>query len=370
MFCDALSLLFFTRDFTTVGFVCVFTSGMDSITKQVPEDEDLILEEDPPNVSASSSHSLTQGMSEHLKALDGSMAKMAQAMESMSHAWLNLSLTDSVSVSRKRCRTSDPDSGNDGHANNDDNDDDITALLMKGSDAESKEAIGEMMSDDDDDILGHIDQELDAEESSGLVLDERLASIIAKRFNKPLNPDLLDRKQNLYKRAKNCSSVKVPKVNTEIWRTLQRVQKTKDIRMANLQKTLLKSVNALAEVSNDLLKNRKSQDTNSNQTLVKLTDAIALIGHAAHELTIKRRDQMRPAMKREYASLCSDNSPASDLLFGDDLGKKLKEAKQAHYMTNQSKNGYRNAKNHYPPGRGKPFRPGPWVGKKQRGARQ
>ena len=50
---------------------------------------------------------------------------------------------------------------------------------------------------------------------------------------------------------------------------------------------------------------------------------LALLGRMQHELSLKRREAIRPSLKKEYAALCSQNVPVTSLLFGNDLQQQL-----------------------------------------------
>ena len=57
-------------------------------------------------------------------------------------------------------------------------------------------------------------------------------------------------------------------------------------------------------------------------------DALAMLGHANSELSRLRREQIRFALLPDYAAICKADIPNGPLLFGDDLPKNLKEAKE------------------------------------------
>lgn len=72
------------------------------------------------------------------------------------------------------------------------------------------------------------------------------------------------------------------------------------------------------------------------------THALALLGHTQYESSLKRREVIRPSLKKEYAALCSPNVPVTSLLFGNDLQQQLNKNKasnkisQAFTNTNKS----------------------------------
>ena len=91
-----------------------------------------------------------------------------------------------------------------------------------------------------------------------------------------------------------------------------------------------------------------------------------MLGHMNHMISQLRRGQIRPVLKQEYASICTANVPNSSLLFGDDLVKQLKEAKEASSISqnlahDHKKNYVKSRKNHnftsYSPQTASSYRP-------------
>ena len=64
-----------------------------------------------------------------------------------------------------------------------------------------------------------------------------------------------------------------------------------------------------------------------SQMVKMTTDAIALIGAANFELNMRRREQIKPELSKDYKNLCSSSVPGNDSLFGNDsaLSKQLKD---------------------------------------------
>ena len=59
-------------------------------------------------------------------------------------------------------------------------------------------------------------------------------------------------------------------------------------------------------------------------------DIIALLGHVNNQLAQLRREQVKPALKQEYSTICSTEEPlTSNYLFGHDLAKQLRYAKES-----------------------------------------
>ena len=78
-------------------------------------------------------------------------------------------------------------------------------------------------------------------------------------------------------------------------------------------------------------------DAEHKQQLDKLvtynTDALALLGHTHIELLSRRRELIKPNLNNEYVSLCSPQTPITELLFGDDLQARMASIKAANKIS-------------------------------------
>lgn len=69
--------------------------------------------------------------------------------------------------------------------------------------------------------------------------------------------------------------------------------------------------------------------------LTSSIDVVALLGHASSELSISRREQLKPALKPECHALCSSDMISSPkFLFEEDLAKKVRDVKETHHLGN------------------------------------
>ena len=103
-----------------------------------------------------------------------------------------------------------------------------------------------------------------------------------------------------------------------------------DLRVSNIQQALQKATFGILKVCDKLVDQQPSRD---KETLAANIDAIVLLGHAAGELSRLRREQSKPALKAEFHSLCSqanESTSRSDLLFGADLAKQVRDAKDTN----------------------------------------
>jgi len=95
-----------------------------------------------------------------------------------------------------------------------------------------------------------------------------------------------------------------------------------------MQQALQKATFAIITTCDKLLAAKAKIDT--KQMLTDSIDTIILAEHVASELSSLRRKQLRPSLKQEYHTICSNNVPTSSKqLFGDDLAKQIGDAKEA-----------------------------------------
>jgi hypothetical protein len=327
--------------------------------------DDLLLDDDFTLGEKKEKKTARQPSSDHeMSLIQSSLADISSAMKEMGAAWKTVADNTAPSSDRKwkRCDYSpDPsdhgsfDDDGDGLDGQQDDDFDVDDLLDGGAASVKHGTSGTSGKgqNDEDKILDELNAAMEDDDDVGADISGKLASIINKRFEKKLGADLRKEKQKVYTRPKNCERLKVPRVNIEVWRQLNAFQKKQDMRMANMQTTLCKATTAVALATEAILKARKEDKTpDFKDILTQTTDSMALIGHTVLELSLKRREAMKPALKREYATLCATDLPITDNLFGDDLSKTLKDIRQVNkvgkdsgryqgHSRDQSKNGGR-----------------------------
>ena len=86
---------------------------------------------------------------------------------------------------------------------------------------------------------------------------------------------------------------------------------------------------------------------NLGQMFGSQMDALALSGHMQYELSMKRRDAIRPSLNKDYTGLCSQNVPVTSLLFGDDLQQQLNTIKVSNKITQASASGTKSQSSTY-----------------------
>ena len=78
--------------------------------------------------------------------------------------------------------------------------------------------------------------------------------------------------------------------------------------------------------SNDLLVFRETKTLpNYKDLLSQLLDATALFGHVCQELSLKRKETIKPILHSDFKSVCSCTHKVGKLLFGEDLSKVVQD---------------------------------------------
>lgn len=182
----------------------------------------------------------------------------------------------------------------------------------------------------EDKFLDELAHEFDQDEKTTSPIAGKLADIINKRWATKFSDSKFNDRMEKYERPENCDKVLVPRVNQEIWARLSSQAKRNDLRLASVQKVLVKIGAILAQCADKLMTARlehtnggKMSNEDMNGLLGLQIDALALLGHANYDLSLRRREVIKPTLNREYGTLCSSQNPVTSLLFGDDLQAQL-----------------------------------------------
>ncbi|XP_031550807.1 uncharacterized protein LOC116288192 [Actinia tenebrosa] len=263
--------------------------------------------------------------------LNKNMEIMAESMTSMHKAMKRMAKTQDKSLPKRR-KVEMSDSDIDSSIESENSDVDSDSLLK-----ESPETKKGGKNDPKDDLLDSIANDLDADEKIGPDVSDKLANIVNKRWSEKLNSEKLSDKLKKKKHARpgNLKNLVVPRVNPEIWSNMNHHIKREDLRRASTQNTVAKVGSILAKCTDILLKarNDNKKELDIDEMIGLHTDAIAILGHTQYELSMARRDAIKPSLKKEYAGLCSQNIPVTSLLFGDELQQQLNNIKASNRIT-------------------------------------
>ena len=160
----------------------------------------------------------------------------------------------------------------------------------------------------------------------------QFAHIANKHWGKRLTPEKLKPIIDKHKQPANCSDVVNSRVNPEIWGQLNAAKKSSDLRLAiNMLQAIQKVAFIILQTADSLLAvvlEKDSDKVDLNKLVSNSVDSCALLGYVTNDLNNFRCEQIRPALKPEFASLCSAEIPHGKWLFGEDLPKRICDIKE------------------------------------------
>lgn len=123
-----------------------------------------------------------------------------------------------------------------------------------------------------------------------------------------------------YSVPQNCDKLCPPLINSEIWKILDKKPKSYDRMLVDIQNLVATGVTSIIKLVG-FLKEVMSKNENAKQTVL---DALTLFGQVQYHLSLRRRYLLKPNLKKKYRNLCSQSTPISSQLFGDDIAKEIK----------------------------------------------
>ena len=149
----------------------------------------------------------------------------------------------------------------------------------------------------------------------GEPLDEDIADTITFMMGQKLDPKPLGDAAARYPCPSNCFPLETPKVNPTIWENISTSTRHRDLKLQLIQTSLLKGINAFARSLPPELSEAQE-------------DAMALLCDANFALNCMRKDCIKPDMNSTFHHLCKPTHKVTKFLFGDDLGRQVKEIQE------------------------------------------
>ena len=224
-------------------------------------------------------------------------------------------------------------------------DDDNVSLLLHGAKTDHANS--------PDETLKNLAEMLEENETTCKDIIPRLATLAENRWNKKLAPEKLKLIHDKYKRPGNCTTMCQMTVNPEIFAQLPYYQQRGDLNVSKIQDSVRKTALITLQSAQTVTNTKSGEfDAVKKQLLEQQVDSLALLGHISYELSCLRRYKIKSVLKPEYAAICVDDGTQSNYLFGDDLPKRLKDAKEASNVglavnkSHSRSNNYRLQKRH------------------------
>lgn len=174
-------------------------------------------------------------------------------------------------------------------------------------------------------MIEDIVQQYESDEKLGEDFEPATANLLNKALRKAMSETHDKKLHEKYDRPGNCPSLTVPRVNSEVWSTLQRRTREMDNSLQKVQATLHKGLIPLGRLLTALQQKRDSAN------LVLALEAVQLLALSSFSLSTGRRQGMAMDFFPQYRALCGPSRPFNDHLFGDDqevraATKQIKEA--------------------------------------------
>lgn len=170
-------------------------------------------------------------------------------------------------------------------------------------------------------------QKFGLDNKQGQPLSTEMAANMTFVLRNKLDAKKVGEVMDSYETPSNCSALHITKLNEEVLEKLPSHARSLDIRIATkVQKPFIKGLTALATAIDEL------GDSDMDMELKKkLDDALLLLAHSNFELNEGRKEYLKPSLPDDFKKL--GKKPATELLFGDDVPKQLKEVKDIQRAT-------------------------------------
>jgi hypothetical protein len=162
-------------------------------------------------------------------------------------------------------------------------------------------------------------------EVTGKPVDEELAAAINSVFHEGLTDEIWVNMAKEVERPDNCSGLARVRTNGVIWDNLSPEVQRIDSKLQKVQESICKAACILTYLLQDSEPNEKTGE----RLVTKGMEAMAFLGHASASLNFRRREIMKPQIERSFHHLCSPAMPFTDLLFGDNLTKEVRDISES-----------------------------------------
>ena len=171
------------------------------------------------------------------------------------------------------------------------------------------------------------------DDTLGEPIIDGLATRIIKQFQldqTKITKEFLERQKLL----KNCSELAVPMMNEmvrdmKVFDSIRHVER----RLYNIQTINLRATAALSKIANSILaSDEKGQMADSKMFVRTELDGVTLLGQAQASLKIARKNKVKEILTDEVKEICNPSRKRTTYLFGDEVNKSIKEAKEMFRM--------------------------------------
>lgn len=184
-----------------------------------------------------------------------------------------------------------------------------------------KNAHDEKVNDNVPELEKELSNEFFSDDETGPDVSPDLARLFQNMLRRAALEGKIWDKMARYPRPDNVPLLQAPKVNPEICSKLKSNTKSKDIKIQKCQTKIVKGLISIAQLLDNLFEQRKQtgQSTQLDHNIQLALDSFQMICQANRELSLRRRELIRPDLIFQYRQLCSSQTEITTNLFGDDL---------------------------------------------------
>ena len=170
-------------------------------------------------------------------------------------------------------------------------------------------------------LLQEMGQEFEKQEAVSSKVDDTLAKVVDSGIRSKIDRSIAKEISQKYQRPENCQSLKVPKLNKELWATaaINKFTKEQDKMLQGTQKYLNQGLIPLVQLMDNLL-----NDNTADKHFKLARDSFQLLAYAHRDISNVRRQLLKSSVAEKYKQLCNDSTPLTDNLLGEELDKQVK----------------------------------------------
>ena len=162
-----------------------------------------------------------------------------------------------------------------------------------------------------------------------------MSDALAKRINGTFSKNPIESRfkalAEKYCSPENCNLLTVPRVNPGIGNGLPRASRKLDVGLQEAQKSAVHAAQAITVAIEPLIRCKKEKAELDQKLLLDyLCYSLSFIGNASFQVSLKRRELLKPDLFKSFRSLCSSSTPLSRFLLGDELSKSAKDSTRAN----------------------------------------
>lgn len=225
---------------------------------------------------------------------------------------------------------------NDNSSEHEQSDDPITVLLNK-----SKETTNPEEPTTNEDLLNALNS-LQPQTEYGDPINDDVAKSVTALYQTEGNKANKEKFMEKFKIPTNCKILEVPRVNQEIWSRLPSDIRQKDFATQQQQQLISLAGTMMTKITEKVFTTKESINGTLRQDLIRDCMSVSsVLAASMEEMNKNRRNEMKPAIAREYVGICSTSKTSAGLLFGENLSEQMRATRSTAQLVvhNQASRG-------------------------------